>query len=139
MKSKAIIPLVLGLAVGIATVKLAVNTIRKAQAGSQSIELVHTVRAKQDIDPYNEITADNADAELGPLANELKSAITKLDGTLAEAESTLAGASAQIHGDTELARQLLSTLAETESAARSLRIFMDLVERHPEALIQGKQ
>lgn len=84
------------------------------------------------------VLADNADTELGPMANELKSAIARLDGTLAEAESTLAGASAQMHGDTELARQIVATLAEAESAARSLRVFMDLIERHPEALIQGK-
>ena len=58
MRSKAIIPLVLGLAVGIATVKLAINTIRKAQAGNAQITMVQTVRAKQDIDPYNVITAE---------------------------------------------------------------------------------
>lgn len=58
MKSKAIIPLILGLAVGVATVKLAINTIRKAQAGNQPITMVQTVRAKQDIDPYNTITAE---------------------------------------------------------------------------------
>ena len=58
MKSKAIIPLILGLAVGVATVKLAINTIRKAQAGNQPITMVQTVRAKQDIAPYNKITAE---------------------------------------------------------------------------------
>lgn len=58
MKSKAIIPLILGLAVGVATVKLAINTIRKAQAGNQPIAMVQTVRAKQDIAPYNTITAE---------------------------------------------------------------------------------
>ena len=58
MKSKAIIPLILGLAVGIATVKLAINTIRKAQAGNQPADIVSTVRAKQDIDPYKVITAE---------------------------------------------------------------------------------
>ena len=58
MKSKAIIPLVLGLAVGIATVKLALNTIRKAQANRATITMVNTVRAKVDIDPYKTITAE---------------------------------------------------------------------------------
>lgn len=58
MKSKAIIPLILGLAVGLATVKLAVNTIRKAQAGSRSVTTVTTVRARLDIDAYKEITPD---------------------------------------------------------------------------------
>lgn len=58
MKSKAIIPLVLGLVVGVATVKMALNTLRKAQAGNQPITMVQTVRALQDIDPYSTITAE---------------------------------------------------------------------------------
>ncbi len=58
MKSKAIIPLVLGLAVGIATVRLAVNAVRKAQAGSRAAAVVMVVRATQDIDAFKRITAE---------------------------------------------------------------------------------
>ena len=56
MKRKAIIPLLLGLGVGLFTVKLAVDAIRKAQAAGQSSQTVKAVRATQDINAYEEIT-----------------------------------------------------------------------------------
>ena len=45
MNRKAIIPLVLGLCVGLATVKVAVDTIRKAKAAGKTSETVKVVRA----------------------------------------------------------------------------------------------
>ncbi len=56
MKRKAIIPLLLGLGVGLFTVKLAVDAIRKAQAAGQSTQTVKAIRATQDINAYEEIT-----------------------------------------------------------------------------------
>jgi pilus assembly protein CpaB len=55
MKGKAIIPLVLGLCVGLVAVKLLVDTLKKAQASSAASQMVEAVRAKQDIDAYTEI------------------------------------------------------------------------------------
>jgi paraquat-inducible protein B len=37
-----------------------------------------------------------------------------------------------------LGAQLGNTLEEVSRAARSLRVLMDYLERHPEALIRGK-
>ena len=74
-----------------------------------------------------------------PLAGDLRQALTRLQGTLTEAESTLKNASQQIRGDTELAYQVMGTLAELETAARSLRVFLDMVERNPEVLLRGKR
>lgn len=58
MKRKAIIPLVLGLGIGLFTVKLAVDTIRKAQAASKTAQTVKVVRATQDIRPYEQISPE---------------------------------------------------------------------------------
>lgn len=58
MKRKAIIPLVLGLGIGLFTVKLAVDTIRKAQAEGRTVQTIKVVRATQDIRSYEEITAE---------------------------------------------------------------------------------
>lgn len=58
MKGKAIIPLVLGLGIGIITVKLAVDTIRKAQGENKGPDIIKAVRAKTDIGPQEEITAE---------------------------------------------------------------------------------
>ncbi|MGD2109565.1 MAG: Flp pilus assembly protein CpaB [Phycisphaerae bacterium] len=58
MKRKAIIPLVLGLGIGLFTVKLAVDTIRKAQAANEGAKPVKVVWATHDIRPFEAITPD---------------------------------------------------------------------------------
>jgi paraquat-inducible protein B len=83
--------------------------------------------------------SDGANERLGPLLDEFTPVIARLDGTLAAAQNTLESAGRQMQGDTELAHQLTSTLAEVEAASRSLRTFVDLLERNPEALLRGKR
>jgi pilus assembly protein CpaB len=58
MKKTAIIPLILGLGIGLFAVKLAVDTIRKAQAASSSARVIQVVQAAQDIDAQSEITPE---------------------------------------------------------------------------------
>jgi paraquat-inducible protein B len=79
-----------------------------------------------------------ADARIEPLLDELMAAVEQFDDALAAGESALSNASVQIKGDTELAFQLSATLDELQGAARSLRVFLDYIERNPEALIRGK-
>ena len=81
---------------------------------------------------------DDADARLGPLVDELTPAVARLDDTLAAAQEAIRSAGRQMRGDTELAYQLTSTLAEVEAASRSLRVFLNFLERNPEALLRGK-
>lgn len=57
---------------------------------------------------------------------------------LAEARTTLATADELIGEDSQLRFQLDTMLRELSGAARSIRLFADYLERHPEALIQGK-
>ena len=61
MKRKAVIPLLLGLGVGLVTVKFLVNTIRTAQASNRSADTVAVVRAKEDINAYDPITAEKVE------------------------------------------------------------------------------
>lgn len=58
MKSKAIIPLVLGLGVGLVAVKFLMDTVKKAQGSNAQQTLVTAVRAKMDIEAFQEITPD---------------------------------------------------------------------------------
>lgn len=81
----------------------------------------------------------DADKRIGPLVDEMGGAINKLDGTLAAAEATLRSAGDQLRGDTELSYQLIGTLQEVEAASRSLRVFLEYLERNPEALLRGKR
>jgi paraquat-inducible protein B len=80
----------------------------------------------------------NVDARIDPLLDELMSAVDQLDNALVAGEAALSNASEQMKGDTELAYELTMTLDELQGAARSLRIFLDYIERNPEALIRGK-
>ena len=84
------------------------------------------------------VLVQNADARIVPLLDELMPAVEKLDAALAAGESALSNASEQMKGDTELAYGLTTTLDELQLAARSLRVFLDYIERNPEALIRGK-
>lgn len=56
MKGKAIIPLVLGLAVGVLAVKFVVDTVNKAKSDNQAAPTFQVVRTRQDIDAYQLIT-----------------------------------------------------------------------------------
>jgi len=75
---------------------------------------------------------------IGPLLDDLAPAIEHLDAALAAGEAALSNASDQIKGDTALAYELTMTLDELQGAARALRVFLDYIERNPEALIRGK-
>lgn len=58
MKGKAIIPLVLGLCVGLVAVKFLVDAVQKARGSTSESKAFPVVRAKLDIDSYQEITED---------------------------------------------------------------------------------
>jgi paraquat-inducible protein B len=82
---------------------------------------------------------NNADAQIEPVVDQLLPAISRLDSLLKTGEETLSAASMQIKGESELSYELTKTLSEVQGAARSLRLFLDYMERNPEALIRGKQ
>ncbi len=81
----------------------------------------------------------DAEDDLGPVLEEVGVVLGRLDSTLAAAESTLSSAESQLRGDTQLSYQLIDTLQEVETASRSMRIFLDYLERNPEALLRGKR
>jgi pilus assembly protein CpaB len=62
MKRKAIIPLVLGLAIGLLAVKFGVDAIRRAQASGQAQKTITVVQARIDINAYDEIRPDMVEA-----------------------------------------------------------------------------
>ena len=58
--------------------------------------------------------------------------------TLSQANKTLAAMEAMISADSPLNQGATRTLEELAGAARSMRILVDYLERHPDALIYGK-
>ncbi|NCA73095.1 MAG: DUF3383 family protein [Sphingobacteriia bacterium] len=73
-------------------------------------------------------TATRFDRELGP----------ELTKTLRESTATLERARALLSDRSPLYVETQRMLQEVSSAARSMRLLTDYLERHPEALLQGK-
>ncbi len=79
MKGKAIIPLVIGLCIGLFAVKFLLDTIQKAKGASKEQQTFQVVRAKLDIDSYETITPEvvelieTTDSTLAPEADRVAS------------------------------------------------------------------
>lgn len=69
---------------------------------------------------------------------DVQKALVDLDATLVSVRGTVDDAGALIAPNSVLVQQLEGTLQEVSGAARSLRVLADYLERHPEALIEGK-
>jgi paraquat-inducible protein B len=76
------------------------------------------------------------DKELVP---SLKTSLEGLQRALAGMERTLKNADASLLGpDAPAQQELRDALTEFTRAARSMRVFLDYLERHPESPIRGK-
>jgi paraquat-inducible protein B len=72
--------------------------------------------------------AQSIDTGLAPAAANL---LSQIESTLAQVQRTFAD-------DSPLASEMRGLMDELAQAARSIRLMADYLERHPEALIQGK-
>jgi len=72
------------------------------------------------------------------LTPELNAALRDARKTFTAAERTLATAETTVAADSALIEDLRGTLLEVRRAAQSIRVLTDYLERHPEALVQGK-
>jgi len=75
--------------------------------------------------------ADHLQALLGTVDQRLGPLLTKADSTLSSTNA-LVGQNSQLRYD------IGDLMRELTSAARSIRVFADYLERHPEALLRGK-
>lgn len=82
------------------------------------------------VEEYTRLARD-VSGRLGPLARGLES-------TLHGAQQTLSNAQSLTSRDSPLLREMTSSLDELKRATRAVRAFAEYLERHPEALIQGK-
>lgn len=64
--------------------------------------------------------------------------LVQLDSSLAQFDKTLRQVEKRLGQDDPLSYELLTTLREVSSAARSMRGLADSLEEHPESLLRGK-
>ena len=86
---------------------------------------------------------------LPELVGDLRRTIQSVDGLVnsfdqrvgplfVQAQSTLASADGLVGAKSQASYDLNALLKELTGAARSIRVFADYLERHPDALIRGK-
>jgi paraquat-inducible protein B len=73
------------------------------------------------------------------LVKAMRSDLTPaLHQAIVETQKTLAAAQMTLSSESPLQHQLKQVLSELSTAARSIRVMADYLERHPDALIRGK-
>lgn len=75
----------------------------------------------------------------GKVADNLQNTLKKVDATLEELRGGIASYENLADRNLNLGYDVSKTLQEIESAASSIRSLTDYLERHPEALVKGKQ
>lgn len=71
-------------------------------------------------------------------AGDVQNILTDFQRVLGKTHDTLGAYQALASDDSEVGRELNRTLREVSSAARSVRVMAEYLERHPEALLKGK-
>jgi paraquat-inducible protein B len=81
------------------------------------------------------ISTNQLVSDLGQNAPDIAA---ELKATLQKADATLASMQEMTSTDGAIGNELYKALAEVTAAARSLRLFSEYLERHPDALLKGK-
>jgi paraquat-inducible protein B len=76
---------------------------------------------------------------LGKLGDDMETTLANLDATIRESEFAIRNMKQLFNPDAPVVQELQNAMKELSESARSLRILADYLERHPEALIRGKQ
>lgn len=79
------------------------------------------------------------DSQVRPVAKEIRQTMASARTTLKRADEALEAFKGIASKDAAMGYRLYSALDELSNAARSIRIFAEYLERHPEALIRGKE
>jgi len=82
---------------------------------------------------------NNANSKLDTLENDIHSTLSQLDKTLAEFRHAAANIKQFSDDNSPTVYKLNTALDELARAARSVRTLADTLERHPEAILQGKK
>ncbi len=112
----------------------------------ESRDFLRELRAKVDplttslesaVRDYAEL-AKRLDHRADGLANSANKTMETLNSTLNDGKKALAKFEKVVSSDSPTVTDLNKALSEIAAAARSIRALSDYLERHPEALIQGK-
>jgi paraquat-inducible protein B len=100
-------------------------------------ELARALKSAEEALQQVSEVAEQAKVNLGPALGRLPAISAKLEQAADEVQATFGPAG--YGSDSGAQRELARTLDEVGSAARSVRLFADFLNRHPEALISGRR
>ena len=83
-------------------------------------------------------TIDEIGSSSAPLLLSVREAATSATSALKQAQTTMASVQRTIGSDSALTTNAEAMMQELSRAARSIRVFADYLDRHPDALIRGK-
>ena len=106
--------------------------------GEIAANLLETTDAATSALKQAEDTLALREGESARLANSIREAADAATDAMTEAKQTLADAGDFVATGSPLRTHLFVVIEELAAAARSIRILSEYLERHPEALIQGK-
>ena len=84
-------------------------------------------------------TLGDAQQVLGNVDSQIVALAESVNKTAEKATETLVAAEALLKKDSPVVYQMTKTLKELSDAARSIRLWAEYLERHPEALLRGKK
>ena len=80
----------------------------------------------------------NIDAKVDPVAADLTDALAAIQASFTKAEDLMIEARQLISENSQLRQEIMITLESLSDASRSLEELTDYLQRHPEAIIRGK-
>ena len=82
--------------------------------------------------------AQNIDKRVDPVASDIQSTLTAAQSSFEKAESLMIEARSLISENSKLRQEILMTLENLSDASRSLEELTEYLQRHPEAIMTGK-
>ncbi|MEJ2730006.1 MAG: MlaD family protein, partial [Deltaproteobacteria bacterium] len=104
------------------------DTLQNAKTLSESKELLGVVQALNETLQETRQLVQNLDSKVAP----------RINSTLDQAQKTLISIEGTLGQDSPLQHEMRQAIMQLGEAARSIRILVDYLERHPNALIYGK-
>lgn len=102
-----------------------------------SARLIHSLDQLDATTSEIQLFVQNMDQQVTPIATEVEKAINDIQIAIGDMRRIFKEVREGVEDDM-IRYELNTTLSELKNAARSFRIFVEYLEKHPEALIQGK-
>lgn len=124
----------------ITAVTMAISEVARNPKLNQSIEnleaaLISTNRTMLAATKF----INNIDSKINPISNKVHRLLDDLSSTLSKTDKVLASIAELSNEESPTIYKMHTAMDELTSAAKSIRELTDTLERHPEALFQGKK